>query len=133
MNYSGKAAIITGSTKGIGRAIAEALLREGMQVCISARHASEVNRAVKELAQMHGERVTGIKCDVSVETDVRALVKHTRGKFGGVDVLINNAGVGKFGRVEEMPVKVFREVLETNLFGVFYCCRLCTGCGFGES
>jgi 3-oxoacyl-[acyl-carrier protein] reductase len=123
MEYRGKSAIVTGSTKGIGRAIAEALVREGMNVCVSARDADEIKQAVDELSGAGDADVTGAVCDVRDDEEVRALFEHAAAELGGVDVLVNNAGVGLFGRVEEMSPEDFRAVLETNLFGVFYCCR----------
>jgi NAD(P)-dependent dehydrogenase (short-subunit alcohol dehydrogenase family) len=124
MNLQGKTAIVTGSTKGIGRAIAEALVRAGMNVCVSARRVEEIEQTVRELDAAGDEaRVTGAACDVRDYEEVRALFEHTVAEFGGVDVLVNNAGVGAFAPVEEMSPEDFRAVLETNLFGVFYCCR----------
>ncbi len=123
MDTKGKSAIVTGSTKGIGRAIAEALLREGMNVCVSARNSDDVERAVLELSDAGEGEVTGAVCDVRNYDEVKALVEHTVEELGGVDVLVNNAGIGLFGRVDETSPEDFRAVLETNLFGVFYCCR----------
>ena len=123
MNLNGKTAVVTGSTKGIGRAIAEALLREGVNVCVSARHEDEVERAVSEMADAGEGRVAGAVCDVRDYEEVKGLFEHAAAEFGGVDVLVNNAGVGLLGRVDEMSPEDFRAVLETNLFGVFYCCR----------
>jgi NAD(P)-dependent dehydrogenase (short-subunit alcohol dehydrogenase family) len=123
MNLNGKVAIVTGSTKGIGRAIAESFVREGMNVCISARNEEDVERAVSELGEMGEASVTGAVCDVRDYAEVKALIEHTVEEFGGLDVLVNNAGIGVFGRVEETAPEDFRAVLETNLFGVFYCCR----------
>ena len=123
MDYKGKTAIVTGSTKGVGRAIAEALLREGLNVCVSARKIEEIEQTVRELDAAGEGRVTGAACDVRDDEEVRALFEHAVSEFGGLDVLVNNAGVGHFGRVEEMSPETFRAVLETNLFGVFYCCR----------
>ncbi|HEY6187422.1 MAG TPA: SDR family oxidoreductase [Pyrinomonadaceae bacterium] len=123
MKLSGKTAIVTGGTKGIGRAIAEALVREGAGVCISARHEDEVERAVRELGDAGEGPVTGVVCDVREYEEVKALVEHTAAELGGVDILVNNAGIGLFGRVEELSPEDFRAVLETNLFGVFYCCH----------
>jgi 3-oxoacyl-[acyl-carrier protein] reductase len=123
MNLKGQAAIVTGSTKGIGRAIAEALVREGMNVCISARKAEEVEHAVSELSDAGKGDVTGVVCDVRDYEEVKGLFAHTVTEFGSIDVLVNNAGIGIFGRVDETSVEDFRAVLETNLFGVFYCCR----------
>ncbi|HEX8072458.1 MAG TPA: SDR family oxidoreductase [Pyrinomonadaceae bacterium] len=123
MELKGKAAVVTGSTKGIGLAIAEALVRAGAAVCVSARDGGEVERTVAALNDLDAGRATGAVCDVRDYEEVRALLAHAAAEFGGVDVLVNNAGVGLFGRVEELTPEDFRAVLETNLFGVFYCCR----------
>ena len=123
MNLNGKTAIVTGATKGIGRAIAEALAREGMNVCISARKEDEVERTVDELSSVSKGGVAGAVCDVRDYDEVKALIEHTVEEFGGVDVLVNNAGIGLFAPVEEMSPEDFRAVLETNLFGVYYCCH----------
>ena len=121
MDYKGKTAIVTGSTKGIGRAIAEALLGAGMNVCVSARKIEEIERTVRELEDVGEGGVTGAACDVRDYEEVRALFEHAVAEFGGVDVLVNNAGVGIYKPVEEISPEEFRAVLETNLFGVFYC------------
>jgi len=123
MNLNGKVAIVTGSTKGIGRAIAESLVREGMNVCVSARSEEEVEREVSELGDAGEGSVTGVVCDVRDYDEVKALFEHTVAEFGGVDVLVNNAGVGLFKSVEETTPEEFRTVLETNLNSVFYCCH----------
>jgi 3-oxoacyl-[acyl-carrier protein] reductase len=123
MEIKGKSAVVTGSTKGIGRAVAESLAREGVNVCVSARDVDEIKRAVDELSDLGDAQVTGAVCDVRDYESVRALFAHAVAELGGVDVLVNNAGVGLFGRVEEMPPEDFRAVLETNLFGVFHCCH----------
>jgi NAD(P)-dependent dehydrogenase (short-subunit alcohol dehydrogenase family) len=129
MDYRGKTAVVTGGTKGIGRAIAGALVRAGMNVCISARSVEEIEETVGalndagEASDAGGARATGAACDVRDYEEVRALFEHARAEFGGVDVLINNAGIGIFSTVEETSPEDFRAVLETNLFGVFYCCH----------
>jgi 3-oxoacyl-[acyl-carrier protein] reductase len=122
MDYKGKTAVVTGGTKGIGRAIAEALAAEGLNVCVGARNVDEVKQTVREL-EGAGASATGAACDVRVYEEVEALVAHAVEEFGGVDVLVNNAGVGLFKPVEETSPEEFRAVLETNLFGVFYGCR----------
>lgn len=123
MNLKGKTAIVTGGTKGIGRAISEALLREGVNVCISARHANEIEETVRALGKTGEGQLTGAVADVRDYDAVKALIQHAVDEFGGVDILINNAGIGKFGKLEETSPEDFRAVLETNLFGVFYCCH----------
>ena len=119
MNLKGKTAIVTGGTKGIGRAIAEALIHEGLSVCIAARKQEEIDKAIGEL----GENTIGFVCDVRDYEQVQALVAYAAKELGGLDILVNNAGIGKFETVEETSPEDFRAVLETNLFGVFYCCH----------
>lgn len=123
MNLKGKCAIVTGGTKGIGRAIAEALVREGVNVCVSSRHENEIEAAVRDLRGLGGGDVVGAVCDVRDHDEVKALVAHTVAEFGRLDLLVNNAGIGIFGKVEDTSPEDFRAVLETNLFGVFYCCH----------
>lgn len=123
MKLQGRAAIVTGGTKGIGRSMAEALIGEGVNVCISARKGDEIERTVSELSGVGEGRAAGVACDVRHYEEVKSLIEHTVSEFGGVDILINNAGIGIFGRVEELSPEDFRAVLETNLFGVFYCCH----------
>jgi NAD(P)-dependent dehydrogenase (short-subunit alcohol dehydrogenase family) len=123
MELKGKTAIVTGGTKGIGRAIAEALVKEGISVCVSARSRKEIDETVGELRALNEARVTGIVCDVRNHTQIKSLFELTSLELGGVDILVNNAGIGIFAAVEEMSPEDFRAVLETNLFGVFYCCH----------
>jgi 3-oxoacyl-[acyl-carrier protein] reductase len=113
--------IVTGGSKGIGLAIARAFLQRGMQVTISARKDAELQDAVRTLGG--GDRVHALRADVREPADAKRLVDETVRRFGGVDVLVNNAGVGKFGNVADMGLDDWRQVLDTNLSGVFYCCR----------
>ena len=123
MDLNNKVAIVTGGSKGIGRGIADALVREGVNVCISARKRNEIDQAVKELNELGPGSATGLVADVCNYSQVQALFERAVAVFGGVDILINNAGIGIFGPVEQMAVEDFRTVLETNVFGVFHCCR----------
>ena len=121
MDLTGKAAIVTGGTKGIGRGIAEALVNEGINVCVSARSRNEIDETVGELIALGKGSATGVVCDVRICAQIEALFELTVSELGGVDILVNNAGIGIFASVEEMSPEDFRAVLETNLFGVFYC------------
>jgi len=118
-----KVAVVTGSTKGIGLAIAEALLAEGAKVVISSRHADEAAATAKRLDTAHPGCVASQACDVRVEAQVAALFRAAEGKFGGVDILVNNAGVGLFKNLEEMSLEEWNSVMETNVTGVFLCSR----------
>ena len=123
MNLTGKVAIVTGGTRGIGRGIAEALAREGVNVCISARTANEVAEATEALNRLGGGKAVGFMCEVRDHAQVKSLFERTTTALGGIDILVNNAGVGMFAPVEEMSPADFRAILETNLCGVFYCCH----------
>jgi len=123
MDLNGKVAVVTGGTKGIGRGIAEALAREGIDVCVSARSRNEIDETVRDLMALGKSRVTGIVCDVRIHAQIKSLFELAEIEFGGVDILVNNAGIGIFASVEEMSPEDFGAVLETNLFGVFYCCH----------
>ena len=123
MDLTRKTAIVTGGTKGIGRAIAESLVNAGVNVSISARHESEIERAVAELNQAGRGRAAGFFCDVRDDAQVKAYFAQTVETFGGLDILVNNAGIGMFAAVETMSAEDFRSVIETNVCGVFYCCH----------
>lgn len=117
-----KIAVVTGGTKGIGFSIAENLLKKGAKVFVCARDKFDLKRALERLSA-HGQ-VDGEVCDVRSEAQVKMMLDECLRIFGGVDILINNAGVGFIGQtVEEMPPDDFRQTLETNLFGVFYTCH----------
>jgi 3-oxoacyl-[acyl-carrier protein] reductase len=119
MELQGRAVLVTGGTRGIGNAVARRFAREGWNVLISGRTLESVRNAVAGF-QKAGLSVEGKSADSRKEDDVRELVEFAASRFGRLDVLVNNAGVGEFGRIEEMDPKDFREVVETNLFGPFY-------------
>src|SRR5688572_9388258 len=118
----GKAAIVTGGSKGIGFSIAEKLLSAGANVAICARNEAEVHRAAAAL-EGKGGRVVGVSCDVRRREDVLDLGTAAVSKFGGLDILINNAGVGGFAPIDQISVDDWHRVLDTNLSGVFYAGR----------
>jgi 3-oxoacyl-[acyl-carrier protein] reductase len=120
---AGRTAIVTGSTKGIGLGIAEALLDHGCDVVVSSRTESDVRDTVERLNERGGGKAVGRACDVRSHEDVRALIDYAVDELGHLDVLINNAGLGYFGSVEELSVEHWDQVIETNLNGVFYACH----------
>ena len=123
MDFKRKTAVVTGGSKGIGRAIAESLIDAGVNVSISARNEDEIRRAVADLNERGSGRAAGFVCDVRDEAQVRSYFAQTVEHFGGVDIVINNAGIGLFAPVESMSPEDFRAVIETNVCGVFYCCH----------
>lgn len=119
----GKCALVTGASKGIGYAIAEALAGAGADVVISARNEAEVQEAARRLGEVSPGQVVGVACDVRRHEDVRRMVGVATERFGGVDILVNNAGVGGFGPVDQMEPEKWHQIIETNLNGVYYCCH----------
>jgi 3-oxoacyl-[acyl-carrier protein] reductase len=119
VDLTGKNAIVTGGTRGIGRGIATALISAGANVAITGRIESDIENATSQLSKIGPGTVSGYVCNVRNYDAVKSLFA----AFGIVDILINNAGVGIFSSVESMSPEDFRAVLETNVFGVFYCCH----------
>ena len=117
-----KVAVVTGGSRGIGLAIAEAFLREGASVVISGSSKDHLDAATKSLASYSG-RVSAVQADVRRYEDVEKLMATAARDFGGLDILINNAGVGVFKPVAETTVEEWHRVLDTNLSGVFYGCH----------
>ena len=117
-------ALVTGGSKGIGRAIAAALLESGTHVMITGRNDASLRSAVEDLgpsAQRGGGRVEWCAGDVGREFEARAMIDATVERFGGLDILINNAAVGIIVETAAMTGDQWRETIETNLSGVFYC------------
>lgn len=121
----GKAAIVTGGSKGIGRAIAASLVQEGADVVLCSRQGAEAEGAAESLTGSGGGRVMGIQTDVRREDDVRHLIATTVQQYGGVDILIANAGIGGgFAAIDDIAPDDWRRVIDTNLTGVYYCCHM---------
>ena len=115
-NLRGKVAIVTGSTKGIGLAVAERMIKEGASVVVSSRTEDSVSSVTERL----GENARGIVCDVADPVSCQRLVDETFDHFGRLDVVVNNAGLGIFKPIWEMTVEEWRLQIDVNLGGVFY-------------
>ena len=115
----GTVALVTGGSKGIGFAIAKALVADGASVVITGRHRRELERAQAEL----GSRAFTVVADVRNPAEVTAAAREPVDRFGGLDVLVNNAGIGLFKNAADMPVADWQAVIDTNLSGVFYFCH----------
>jgi len=118
-SLSGKIAIVTGGTRGIGRAVAERLLREGAWVAICGRTQESVGRAVAGMKPLG--RLFGHPADVSDPGQVQRLFLAVDAEFGGLDILVNNAGEGVFRKVADMTPEEWHRNIDLNLNGPFYC------------
>jgi NAD(P)-dependent dehydrogenase (short-subunit alcohol dehydrogenase family) len=117
----GRVAVVTGATRGIGRAIADALAAAGVQVTITSRHADACERTARALEERTGTRTLGVACDVRDAESCAQLIEKTVEAFGRLDILVNNAGVGGYAPVAEMDVETWDRIIGTNLNGLFYC------------
>ena len=125
MSLKGKVAIVTGSTRGIGKAIAEELAHQGARVVISGRNAQLAN-AVANAIQQNGGEAIAIPADVSQMSDAQKLVQETIGKWERVDILVNNAGITKDNLLLRMSEAEWDSVLQVNLKGAFNCTKSVT-------
>ena len=123
--FRNTAAIVTGGSRGIGLAIAAALASKGSRVAITGRDDEQLERAAATLRRSatDSSAVVALQSDVRDAADAARAVDDAADRFGGLDVLVNNAGVGYFADVADMSVDTWQRVIETNLSGVFYCCR----------
>lgn len=121
----GKVALITGGTKGIGWGIAEALLKQGMNVVITGRSKEQVDEVATQLNENaeDGTRALGVVADVRDYEQMVNLTQQIMQEFEQLDVVIANAGFGYFAPIDEMPIEKWREQIDTNLTGAFYTIR----------
>ena len=118
-----RVALVTGGSRGIGRAVVEALAGRGWRVFFCSKSQGSVEAAEGELAGRFGDRVAGRAVDVRDQDQVDAFVAWVLERAGRIDCLVNNAGLGRFGPGVELSGEAGREVLRTNLDGAFYCLR----------
>lgn len=121
-NLSGKSALITGAGKGIGKAITIALAKEGVNVGLIARTQSDLDKLAEEL-KAYNVKVATAAADVSDINSVNEAVKSIQNELGFIDILINNAGIGKFGKFLELEPTAWEEIIKVNLLGPYYVTR----------
>jgi NAD(P)-dependent dehydrogenase (short-subunit alcohol dehydrogenase family) len=119
----GRVAVITGGSKGLGRAIGEALAEAGARLCLVSRHGAEAQATANEIAARSGQSAVGIACDVSLSEQVEEMTRQALDAFGQIDILVNSAGINIRSPAHEYSDADWHAVLGTNLHGTFYCCR----------
>jgi len=122
-SLNGKCAIVTGGSRGIGKAITKALAQAGASVAICGRRTQDITATVAEMNPPIRGNVIGKAVDLRINSEVTDFFRFVDSELGGVDILVNNAGVGIFRSVRELTVEDWHTTLETNLSGVFYCCH----------
>ncbi|WP_316755208.1 3-ketoacyl-ACP reductase [Pedobacter aquatilis] len=121
-NIAGKNALITGAGKGIGKAIAIALAKEGVNVGLLARTQSDLDKLALELKEF-GVKISTVTADVSDINSINVAVEKVQSDLGFIDILINNAGIGKFAKFLELEPNAWEEIIKINLLGPYYVTR----------
>ncbi|MBN2309429.1 MAG: 3-oxoacyl-[acyl-carrier-protein] reductase [Candidatus Hydrogenedentes bacterium] len=121
--FDGKVVLITGGTRGIGRACAERFASEGARVALCGRSADTAAAAAEAIAAATGADVRGVEADIADPDAVKALIDTVTAAFGKIDVLVNNAGITRDGLILRMKDDDWGAVIDADLTGVFYCCR----------
>ena len=121
-NLKQKNALITGAGKGIGKAVAIALAAEGVNVALLARTKTDLEQVAKEI-EPYGVKTVIVTADIADIESVNQAVNTVLGEFKTIDILINNAGVGKFGKFLDLAPEEFENIIKVNLFGIYYATR----------
>ena len=120
---TGKSAIVTGGSKGLGQAMSAGLASAGANVLLTSRHAEEAESAALQIASDYGRKAIGISADVTSPDDVAAMVDRALREFGQIDIIVNNAGINIRGPIEELTFEQFKQVNDINSSGVWLCTR----------
>lgn len=122
MDLQNKIALITGASRGIGQNISYSLAEKGVHVIITSRTESQLLE-VKKNINSKGGKATAIPADLSKETDILNLFDEVNKRFGKLEILINNAGIGVFGKLVDFPIEDFDKIMNVNLRAVYLCCQ----------
>jgi NAD(P)-dependent dehydrogenase (short-subunit alcohol dehydrogenase family) len=127
MEFDDRVAVVTGSARGIGKAIAQKLFNEGAKVAVVDLNRDAVDETCREISGGSepgaSERIAGFICDVSRPDDVQALFKSVRERFDRLDILVNNAGIIRDSLFGRMTFEQWKQVIDVNLTGTYLCCR----------
>lgn len=121
-DLTGKTAIVTGASSGLGVQFATALAKQGADVAIAARRTEKLNEVKKDI-EKYGVRCLPIKCDVTKNDDIKSAVEQVKQEFGKIDILVNNAGIGLFGPAEEQTDELWETMVRMNLSSLYYFSR----------
>ena len=122
-DMTGQTAIITGGSKGLGKAMASGLASAGARIAVVSRNQSEAEEAASEITSIHGTEAIGIQADVTQTSEIESMVATVTEKFGRIDALVNNAGINIRGPIDELSLEQFREVQQVNVDGIWITTR----------
>ena len=122
-DLTGRAAIITGGSKGLGQAMGAGLASAGADVMLVSRNLDEAQAVADKIASDFGHKAIAHQCDVSKQEETEALTTVALESLGRVDILVNNAGINTRGPIDELTYEQFREVQDINVDGIWLCCR----------
>lgn len=122
-DLSGRVAVVTGGSKGLGAALAAGLASAGADLLVASRHAEESQATARQIAADHGVRALGLATDVTSADQVEQLVQTAVREFGRLDILVNNAGINIRGAIEQLSYEQFQQVQRVNVDGLWLCCR----------
>ena len=125
-DLTGKAAIITGGSKGLGLAMAAGLASAGASVMLVNRNADEGNQAAQEISQLYGTQAIAFAADITKQAETEAMTEAAMQAFGRIDILINSAGINIRGPIDELTPADFSNVMEVNVTGTWLCSRAVT-------
>ena len=120
---TGRVALVTGGNRGLGQQMALALAEAGADVALTSRDQARADEAAASITQATGRNVRGYACDVSSSAETEAVVQRAIAELGGLHIVVNNAGINIRGPIDELTPEEFRQVLETNVVGVWNVCR----------
>ena len=122
-DLTGRSAIITGGSKGLGKVIAAGLASAGANVVLVSRHGAEAQAAADEIAADHGQGALGIEADITVPAQIDAMIATSSEFFGTIDILVNNAGINTRGPIEAITLEQFEDLMKINVTGTWLCCK----------
>ena len=122
-DLTGKSAIVTGGSKGLGAAMAAGLASAGADVLLASRNRQEAEEAASAIANDFGRRAIGMEADVTSEEAIGGMIDRAIAEFGKIDILINSAGINIRGPIEDLSLEQFQEVQSINVNGIWLCCK----------
>ncbi len=122
-DLTGRVAVVTGGSKGLGQAMAAGLASAGADVLLVSRHGDEAKAAAAEIASSFGHKAAGFQADITMPSEAEAMVEAALRDFGRIDILINSAGINIRGAIDALSPEQFEQVMRTNVHGTWLCCR----------